>query len=117
MKILKKCFIAIMALIVLAVAGFWCYCRIINQRSFMAGLTDLVLIVQHRSDKFTNIDVADAYIAEKAETNKEPIVIEKAKFGVSIREDRRDAAIKKYSLRKRLAPRPQVFLSAIFILL
>ncbi len=90
MKILKKCFIAIMALIVLAAAGFWCYCRIINQRSFMAGLTDLVLIVQHRSDKFTNIDVADAYIAEKAETNKEPIVIEKAKFGVSIREDRQD---------------------------
>ena len=54
----------------------------------MAGLTDLVLTVQHRSDKFTYLDVCDAYIAEKAESNKEAVVIENAKFGISIREEK-----------------------------
>ena len=57
----------------------------------MAGFTDLFLTVQHRSDKFTYLDSCEAYIAEKAETNKEPVVIEKAKFGISIREERLDA--------------------------
>ena len=91
MKVLKRCLAVILAVILLAAGGFWFYCRVINHRSFMAGFTDLFLIVQHRSDKFTNLDDCEAYIAEKAESNKEPVVIEKAKFGISVREERLDA--------------------------
>ncbi len=90
MKVLKKFIIAVLVLIVLTATGFWFYCRVVNRRSFMAGLTDLVLTVQHRSDKFTYTEAADAYIAEKAEANKEPVTIGKAKFGVSLREERQD---------------------------
>ncbi len=79
--------LAVLAVLILAAGGFWFYCRVINQRSFMAGFVDLVLTVQHRSDKFTYLDECEAYIAEKAETNKEPVVIEKAKFGISVRAD------------------------------
>ena len=60
----------------------------INHRSFMAGFTDLFLTVQHRSDKFTYPDSCEAYIAEKAEINKEPVVIGKARFGIGLREER-----------------------------
>ena len=78
-------------LILLAVGGFWVYCSFIGRRSFMAGLTDLVLIIQHRSDKFTYTEKAEEYIREKAESNREPVVIEKARFGVSLREEREEA--------------------------
>ena len=88
MKVWKKILIAIGGVIVLTVLGFWFYCRVINHRSFMAGFTDLFLTVQHRSDKFTDLDVCEAFIAEKAETNKEFVVIDKAKFGISVREER-----------------------------
>ncbi|MBO5536184.1 MAG: alpha/beta hydrolase [Clostridia bacterium] len=88
MKIIKKVFVICMAVLLLAAGGFWFYCRVMNHRSFMAGFTDLFLTVQHRSDKFTYLDSCEAYIAEKAETNKEPVVIEKAKFGISLREER-----------------------------
>ncbi len=88
---MRKALIILLAVILLVVAGFWFYCRVINHRSFMAGFTDLFLTVQHRSDKFTYLDSCEAYIAEKAEANKEPVVIEKAKFGISIREERLDA--------------------------
>ncbi len=80
-----------LAVILLVVAGFWFYCRVLNHRSFMAGVTDLFLTVQHRSDKFTYLDSCEAYIAEKAEANREPVVIEKARFGISLREERLEA--------------------------
>ena len=88
MKVLKRVLLIILAVLLLTVGGFWFYCRVINQRSFMAGVTDLVLILEHRSDKFTYVDACEAYIAEKAETNKEPVVIKNAKFGISLREER-----------------------------
>ena len=87
----KKVLLILLSLLLLAVALFWGWCRVINNRSFMAGLTDLVLKVQHRSDKFTNLDDCEAYIAEMAESNKEAVVIEKAKFGISLREERTEA--------------------------
>ena len=80
--------VIILVVLLLAVAGFWFYCRVINHRSFMAGVTDLVLILQHRSDKFTYLDACNAYIEQAAVTNKEPVVIKKAKFGISLREER-----------------------------
>lgn len=77
----------VLAVLVLAAGSFWFYCRVINRRSFMAGFVDLFLTIQHRSDKSTYLDVCEAFIAEKAEANREPVVIEKAKFGISVRED------------------------------
>ena len=91
MKTVLRILCILLAVIILAAGGFWFYCRVINHRSFMAGFTDLFLIVQHRSDKFTSVEEAEAYIAEKAESNKDLVVIEKAKFGVSLREERLDA--------------------------
>jgi acetyl esterase/lipase len=91
MKLLKKILSLLLVLVLLAVGGFWAYCSFIGRHSFMAGLTDLVLIVQHRSDKFTYIEKAEEYIREKAETNREPVVIEKARFGISLREEREEA--------------------------
>ena len=83
MKTVLRILCILLAVIILAAGGFWFYCRVINHRSFMAGFTDMFLIVQHRSDKFTSVEDAEVYIAEKAESNKEPVVIEKAKFGVT----------------------------------
>ena len=91
MKIVIRILVIILVVLLLAVAGFWFYCRVINHRSFMAGVTDLVLILQHRSDKFTYLDACNAYIEQAAVTNKEPVVIDKAKFGISLREERLDA--------------------------
>ncbi len=87
MKILRRILLIFLAAVLLTAGGFWFYCRVIRHRSFMAGFTDLFLTVQHRSDKFTDLDVCEAYIAQKAETNAEPVVITKAKFGVSLREE------------------------------
>lgn len=87
-KRIKRILLIIPAVLLFAAGGFCFFCRVINHRSFMAGLTDLVLTVQHRSDKFTYLDACESYIAEKAESNKEAVVIEKAKFGVSIREEK-----------------------------
>ncbi len=91
MKRFRKILVILLALILLVGGGFWFGCRVIRHRSFMAGFTDLFLLVQHRSDKFTYLDACEAYIAEKAETNQEPVVIGKAKFGISLREERLDA--------------------------
>ena len=90
MKTIRKCLAAVLIVLLLVVCGFWFYCRVINHRSFMAGFTDLFLTIQHRSDKFTRLDACESYIAEKAESNKQPVVIGKAKFGISIREERLD---------------------------
>ena len=87
-KLLKKCLALILSILLLAVICFWAYCNLIDHRSLMAGVTDLVLKVQHRSDKFSYLDVCEAYIAEKAETNREPVVIKEAKYGISLREER-----------------------------
>ena len=64
MKKAKRILAIILVVLLLAVAGFWFYCRVINHRSFMAGVTDLVLVLQHRKDKFANLDACNAYIAE-----------------------------------------------------
>lgn len=69
MRIIKKSLAVILAVILLAVGGFWFYCRIINHRSFMDGFTDLILTVQHRSDEFTDSDAGEADTAEKPETD------------------------------------------------
>lgn len=91
MKVFRKVLAICLVILLLAAGGFWFYCRVIYHRSFMAGFTDLFLTVQHRSDKFTYLDACEAYISEKAETNKEPVSLEKAKFGISLREERLDA--------------------------
>lgn len=90
-KILTRIALALLGIILLALAGFWVNCRLINHRSFMAGVVDLVLTLQHRSDKFTYLDECEAYIVAAAETNKEPVVIESAKFGITLREEREGA--------------------------
>lgn len=108
MKTLRKIIAVILALILLAAGGFWFYCRAVNHRSFMAGFTDLFLTLQHRSDKFTDLDVCEAYIAEKAEANKEPVVIEKAKFGVSVREEKL-GALQAFIYNEREQPAQTVF--------
>ena len=87
MKTFLKIIGILLAVILLAAGCFLFYCRVMNHRSFMAGFVDLVLTVQHRSDKFSDLDACEAFIAEKAETNKEPVVIEEAKFDISLRED------------------------------
>ena len=83
--------VAVVLALLLVLGGFWFYSRVINHRSFMAGVVDLVLTISRRADKFNDLDKCEAYIAEKAETNKEPVVIEKAKFGISLREERHES--------------------------
>ena len=90
-KIVIGVLAVILAVVLLVVGGFWFYCGVINERSFMAGVTDLELILTHRKDKFQFLDACNDYIEEKAETNKEPVVIENAKYGISLREERHDA--------------------------
>ncbi len=90
-KVVKRILIIVLVVILVVVGGFWFYCRVINRRSFMAGVTDLALTIQHRKDKFTYLDECNDYIAKAAVTNKEPVVIEKAKYGISLREERLDA--------------------------
>ena len=90
MKLLIKILACILAVVLLAAGIFWFNCRIINHRSFMAGLTDAVLLLQHRSDKFTYLDDCEEYIEEKAVSNLEPVVIDSAKFDISVRENSTD---------------------------
>ena len=87
MKTVRRILLVLLALLLLAAGGFWVYCRAVQHRSFMAGFTDLFLTVQHRSDKFTYLDVCEDYIAAKAEENRNPVEIKSAKFGVSLREE------------------------------
>jgi len=87
MKLFIKIITCILAVVLIAAAGFWFYCRVLNHRSYMAGLTDTVLRVQHRGDKFTYVDSADEYISQKAVSNHAPVVIDSSKFGISLRED------------------------------
>ena len=87
-KLVKKLIALILSVLLFAFVGFWVYCNLAEHRSLMSGVTDLVLRIQHRSDKFTYLDACEAYIAEKAETNKEPVVVKDAKFGITVREER-----------------------------
>ncbi|MBO4819225.1 MAG: alpha/beta hydrolase [Firmicutes bacterium] len=87
MKKIVKLICILLALLLIAAACFLFYCRVINHRSFMAGFVDLVLKLQKRSDKFMFTEEAEKYIEQKAEENKEPVVIDKAKFGISIKEE------------------------------
>lgn len=91
MKKVLKVIAIILALLLTIAAVFWFCCRVIERRSFMAGFVDLVLELQNRNEKFLYASAADEYIAEKAESNKEPVVITEAKFGVSLREERHEA--------------------------
>ena len=88
MKLIRKIVSIVLSILLLAVCGFWVYCGAVQHRSLMAGAVDLILRVQHRSDKFTYLDVCEDYIAQKAADNTQPVVIDKAKFGVSLREER-----------------------------
>ncbi len=87
MKIAVKILSIILIFALLLTACFWFYCRVINKRSFMAGVVDLVLKLQHRSDKFRSEEEAEKYVASMAETNKQPFVIEKVKFGINLKEE------------------------------
>ncbi len=90
-KVVKRILIIVLVVILVVVGGFWFYCRVINRRSFMAGVVDLSLTLEHRKDKFEYLDACNDYIAEKAETNKEPVVIDNAKYGINLREERLDS--------------------------
>ncbi|MBR2740199.1 MAG: alpha/beta hydrolase [Oscillospiraceae bacterium] len=90
-SILLKALLVILAVILVAAAGFWFKCRVMDGRSFMAGFVDLFLTLQHRSDKFTYAEEADRYVEQMRQTNSEPVVIEKARFSVSLREDSLEA--------------------------
>ena len=91
MKLFRRCVLSVLALFVGIVCGYLLISGLVDHRSPMAEFTDLVLILQRRSDKFTYVDAAEAYIAEKAEENKAPVEIKKAKFGVTVREEREEA--------------------------
>ena len=88
MKTVLKIFCVFLAMILIVAAVFWFCCRVIEHRSFMAGFVDVFLKIQHRSEKFRSVEAADAYIQEKESVNREPVVIDKAKFGISIREEK-----------------------------
>ena len=88
MRTVLKILAVFLAMLLTIAAVFWFGCRVIERRSFMAGVADMVLKLQNRSEKFLYSEAADAYIAEKAESNKEPVVIKKAKFGISLREEK-----------------------------
>ena len=98
----------VLTVLILAVGSFWFYCRAVNRRSFMAGVVDLVLTAQHRSDKFTDLDECEAYIAGKAETNRAPVRIQKAKFGISVREDA-DGPLQTFVYNEQEHPAQTVF--------
>ncbi|MBR0351690.1 MAG: alpha/beta hydrolase [Oscillospiraceae bacterium] len=87
MKTFLKIVCVFLALILIVAAVFWFCCRVIEHRSFMAGFVDTFLRIQHRNEKFLSAEAADAYIARKAVSNAEPVVISGAKFGVSLREE------------------------------
>ena len=69
-SILLKALLVILAVILVAAAGFWFKCRVMDGRSFMAGFVDLFLTLQHRSDKFRYIDSCEAFIKEIRESGR-----------------------------------------------
>ena len=88
MKILRNFVIFILVAVLAAAGVLWFHSRVINQRSFMAGFVDLFLKIQHRSDKFRYIDSCEAFIKEIRESGRGFFELTKAKFGVSLREER-----------------------------
>ena len=63
MKLFRRCVLSVLALFALIICGCLLISGLVDHRSPMAELTDLVLILQRRSDKFTYVDAAEAYIA------------------------------------------------------
>ena len=108
MKLFWKCILLALAIFVLVIVGFLLFRSVVDQRSFMAELTDVVLIVQRRSDKFKYLDVCEAYIEGKAEANALPVEIKTAKFGVSLREER-DGPLQAFIYNDRETPAQTVF--------
>lgn len=108
MKFVLKAIAAVLAVMVLAALGFWIWCRAVNHRSFMAGFVDLFLKLQHRSDKFTTAEAADEYIEQMRETNSAPTVIEKAKFGITVREEKYET-LQAFIYNDQEHPRQTVF--------
>ena len=47
-KVVIRILAIFLAVVLLTLAGFWFYCRVINRRSFMAGVVDLSLALEHR---------------------------------------------------------------------
>ena len=60
-KLVKKLIALILSVLLFALVGFWVYCNLAEHRSLMSGVTDLVLRIQHRSDKFTYLDACEAF--------------------------------------------------------
>lgn len=108
MKVLFKIIAAILAAVLIFAGGFLFYCRVINHRSFMAGVVDVVLLATHRSDKFTYVDVCDEFLEEKNELNRNPVELPKAKFGISIREGN-EGAFQAFIYNDQESPAQTVF--------
>lgn len=108
MRFVLKAIAAVLAVIILAALGFWIWCRAVNHRSFMAGFVDLFLKLQHRSDKFTTAEAADEYIEQMRGVNSEPVVIDKAKFGITVREEKYEA-LQAFIYNDQEHPRQTVF--------
>lgn len=108
MKKILKVIAGILAVVVVIAGGFWFYCRVINHRSFMAGVVDTVLLVTHRSDKFTYIDVCNEFLKEKDGLNRNPVELPKEKFGVDIREES-DGAFQAFIYNDQSSPKQTVF--------
>lgn len=101
--------ICIVLVVVIIIAGsFWAYNRIVYQRSFMAGLVDVVLVVTHRSDKFNDVEVCEEFMAEKAVENQAPFEMSDNKFGISVREET-FGALQAYIYNDQDAPAQTVF--------
>lgn len=108
LKTLKKILAVILSVVVAFAGIFWFYCRVLQKRSFMAGVVDVVLLATHRSDKFTYVDVCEEFLAEKAETNLLPVELPEAKFGVSVREEK-DGTLQAFIYNDQEEPKQTVF--------
>lgn len=108
MKKFGKITAGILAVLLLITGGFWFSCRVLNHRSFMAGVVDAVLLATHRSDKFTYVDVCEEFLEEKSELNKANVELPKEKFGIAIREEQ-DGAFQAFIYNDQEAPRQTVF--------
>ena len=108
MKTFLKILSIFLSLVLVFAGCFWFYCRCLRHRSFMAGFVDLVLKIQHRSDKFTSKEAAEEYIASKEEENKKDVVIDKARFGISVREEK-NGSLQTFIYNGQEEPKATVF--------
>jgi len=108
MKFLLKSICILLAVLMVLAGAFWTYNRIVYQRSFMAGVVDAVLIVTHRSDKFTDVAVCEQFMAEKAVENQQPFAMPENKFGISVREETH-GALQAFIYNEQESPTQTVF--------